>query len=479
MNNKNNSSLKRNFVYTLTYQILTIIIPLVTAPYVSRTIGANGLGIYSFSYSVAYYFVIFIMLGLNNYGSRAIAEHRDNAHELSIIFWEIYSTQLTLGVMLSTVYYVYACFFAQDKISALLLGMYVVSAIFDINWFFYGKEYFKLTVLRNIVIKLLATSCIFIFVRNSSDIYKYCLILSASILLSQLVLWPYLRKEIYFVRPTWINIKKHLKPNAVLFITVLAVSLFKIMDKIMLGVMSSYDQVGFYESAEKVINIPIVFVTALGTVMLPRVTNMLSYDKESDLKLLEASAVFSMWITVPLCMGLMAVSDIFVPFFYGPGFETCIVLYYILLPSCIFLGFANVIRTQFLIPHKMDREYVISALLGAMVNMTINLILIPYFKSAGAAIGTLVAEMAVCIYQCWKVEKRAPVHGAALLSIPAFIAGCGMLFCIKMVNINTTVILQLAVKVIIGGFVYLGTLILLLLLFKDYYIEIINTIRKV
>lgn len=470
--------LKKNFAYTIIFQILNIAIPLITTPYITRILGADGIGVYSFAHSVAAYFVIFIMLGLNNYGNRAIAEVRDNRSLCSKTFIEIYSTQLFLGACWGALYFCYALVFSPDSRAALLLGFYVISSVFDINWFFNGEEKFKLTVTRNIVVKIICTLSIFLFVNSNDDVYIYCAILALSFLVSQIALWPYLFKEIDFVKVKWSGIKKHIKPNLVLFITVLAVSLFKIMDKIMLGIMASYDQVGFYESSEKVINIPIAFVTALGNVMLPRVTNMVSNKKGDDIKLLKASSIFAMWVTLPLCFGLMAVADLFVPLFYGNGFEECIALYRILLPSCVFLAFANVVRTQYLIPHRMDREYVISAFIGAGVNLTINLSLIYPLKSQGAAIGTLIAEMAVCIYQCCKVGRFIPIHKFALLSVPAAISSVIMYFVLVSITFNKGVITQIAFKVLLGMTIYGVCLFCTSIWKKDEYVDVLKTLKK-
>ena len=370
------NSIKKNFIYNAFYQILALITPLVTTPYISRILRPEGIGMYSYGYSVAYYFVMFIMLGLNNYGNRTIASVRDNRFLLSKSFSNIYVMQFCLGILLIFMYMIYCFSLAEEKTVSLILSLYVISGMFDVNWFFYGMEEFNVTVTRNVAVKILTVLAIFWLVRDSGDVYKYCFIMAAGFLISQICVWPFLLNRIDFVKPKWSEARKHIKPNLVLFTTTLAVSLFKIMDKIMLGIMTNSAQVGFYESSEKVINIPIAFVTALGTVMLPRMTNLISNGKEKDSSFISLSLLFAMVLTCSLCLGIMSISDIFVPLFYGKGYTECTSLFMILLPSCIFLAFANVIRTQYLLPHKMDRIYVTSAFIGATVNIFINILLI-------------------------------------------------------------------------------------------------------
>lgn len=473
------SSVKKNFLYNSAYQILNMIIPLVTTPYISRVLGPKGVGVYSYSYSIAYYFVIFVILGLNNYGNRTIAGTKDNKQEMSKNFWNIYVTQFILGMAAILVYILYSLIYSSNPKISIILGLYVLSSAFDVNWFFYGMEKFKLTVVRNSLIKLTSVAAIFVLVKSDKDVSIYCIIMSMSFLLSQLVMWPFLLKEVVFVKPTWAEAKKHIKPNLLLFTTVIAVSLFKVMDKIMLGLMSEYSQVGFYESSEKVINIPIAFITALGSVMLPRMTHKVAKGGEQDIRIIRISLIFAMFMASSLCFGIMGVSDVFVPIFYGKGYDLCIILFMILLPSCIFLAFANVVRTQYLLPHKMDKAYITSAFLGAGVNMVINLLLIPQFAAIGAAIGTLVAEASVCFYQCYKCRKQLPIGSFVVDCAPMVLSGLIMFIILKAINIRgLNDITLLSVKVVLGVFIYFLSLILLMLIRKKQYEDIFKTIRR-
>ena len=463
--------LKTNFIYNSIYQILSMIVPIITTPYVSRVLGANGVGVYSFNYSVAAYFVMFILLGLNNYGNREIAKVRDSRRQLSKEFWSIYAFQIIMGITVNVIYIYYCLFIAENKIVALILGFYTISGMFDVNWFFFGMEEFKITVIRNTVVKLLSTICIFLFVKNQTDTIVYTLILSMSFLVSQLLLWPYLIRKVNFYRPSISDIKSHIKQNVFLFLTVVAVSIYKTMDKIMLGFFTDTVQVGYYESAEKIIQVPMLLITSLGTVMLPRMSNLVNNHKQQEsTRLINKSILFAMFLSSSLCFGIMGVAREFVPVFYGQGFETCIYLFWVLLPSCLFLAFANVVRTQYVIPNQLDNIYVKSVFIGAVVNLIANLVLIKQYYSVGVAVGTLLAEMSVCIYICFKIRKELDMLHLVSSAIPYIVSG--ILMFIVLINVNIPIdnaILLIGVKILIGVITYFVVLLLQFLLKKLLY----------
>lgn len=464
-------SIKKNFIYNSLYQILTIAIPLITTPYVSRVLGPNGVGEYSYRYSIAYYYMIFILLGLNNYGNRTIAQSRNDKEKLAKSFWSIYIMQFTIGVIVNLLYLIYSLIISTDSRISLIMCGYVLSSTLDINWFFFGMEKFKMSVTRNFCIKILSTIAICAFVKSSSDLLIYCIILASSTLLSQCVLWPYVLKTLKRPRLSKKEIYIHIKPNLLLFLTVIGVSLFKILDKIMLGIMTEKMEVGFYESSEKIIAVPTALITSLGTVMLPYMSNKVGVEKkETDISVIYYSILFAMLMSSSFCFGIMGIAKEFVPFFYGKGYEKCILLFWILLPSCLFLAFANVIRTQYLLPHQMDIPYVISAFLGAFVNIILNFCLIPQYGALGAAVGTLIAEMVVCLYQSRQVKKYLPLKMYIIKSSVFVISGVIMFSTLIFMNINLgSAIRTILGKIMIGIGIYFISLGVQLLGYKIIY----------
>lgn len=451
------SSPKKNFIYNLIYQLLILICPLVTTPYLSRVIGAEGVGVYSYVYSIIYYFMLFTLLGVNNYGNRTIAKERENKEQLSNSFWEIYYMQLIMGIMMLVLYYAYVFFIeTRFKIISLLASLFIISSIFDINWFFFGLEEFKKTVLRNAVVKILSVILIFIFVKKIEDIWKYMFIMSGSTLFSQLIMWFFLKERVKYKRINLNDIVKHIKPNLILFIPCIAVSLYKMMDKVMLGAFTNINEVGFYENAEKIINIPMIFITALGTVMMPRISNIAEKGNINDTrKYINKSITFAMFISMPMCLGLVSIGNTFAPWFFGSEFQKTGLLIIILSTTLPFLAFANVIRTQYLIPYEKDIVYIKSLTLGATVNLVFNIILIPMLESVGACIGTIAAEISVMLYQTISVRKELPIYDYLKKTLEFFVKSILMFGIIFPLNfIIKSSILNISIQIFIGSVLY-------------------------
>lgn len=452
--------MKKNFIYNIVYQLLSFILPLITVPYVSRKLGATNVGIYSYTYSIVYYFVLIAMLGINNYGNRTVAKYRDDKEKLSSAFLSIYLMQVFTTVFMIVCYYIYIAIFDVDyKQVAIIQSIYIISCAFDVNWFFFGIEKFKLTVTRNLLIKVLSLICIFAFVRGPYDLWKYTLILAASTLVSNIFLVQYIRKYIKFTRVRLSDVVKHLKPCIILFLPVIAVSIYKIMDKTMLGILSEITEVGYYENAEKIIQVPNAIISALGTVMLPRISNMLSNNRENEVKdIIKKTMPFVMFLTLPMVCGLIAVGGDFSIIFFGQDFEKTGLLIPLLSFTVAFFAWGNVIRTQYLIPKEMDKYYIISAFLGAIVNFVFNCIFIPIWDSAGACIGTILAEFVVSAYQTYAVRKELEIFKYIKTSFQFLVKSVIMLIVVVLVGklVKENIVLRFVVQVVVGIAVYGG-----------------------
>lgn len=450
------NSIKKNFLYNAFYNILVLILPLITSPYISRVMGAEKIGIYSYSYSVASYFGLFILLGLSNYGNRTIASVRENKDNLSKTFWSIYIMQIIMAGIVIIAYVGYVMLIADDKLMAWIQLFYIVSVTLDINWFFFGLEQFKLTVTRNTIVKIANVILILLLVKSKEDVYIYGVIIALGHIVSQLFLWWFLRKYIYFVKIKLQDVMIHIKPNLILFIPVIAISLYTTMSKIILGSISSMEAVGFYESSNRLTQIPTMAITSLGTVMLPRMSNLVAQGKKEDaMKYIQKSLIVSVLLSSAMAFGISAVSKEFVPLFYGNGFEKCINIISILVLSSIFMSWANVIRTQYLIPNKKDKVYIISVFSGAVINVCLNLLLIPHFSALGAAIATFFAELSVCAYQTYQVRKELDIKKYLIQSIPILVGGIIMYFITVNVPFIHSNLVTLLVKIGVGGVVYL------------------------
>ena len=467
------NKLKKNLIYNITYQILILFLPLVTTSYLSRIIGAEGIGEYSYTYSIALYFTYFTMLGLNKYGNRIIASVQKDKDKVSKNFFEIYTMQMVCFLISFAVYMVYALFFAENKELACLQAVFVLSAAFDINWFFFGMEFFDKTVIRNVVVKVATTLLIFIFVKDSQDVGKYTFIMAMGYLITQLAIWPYMRGTVVRTKIKLVDIKPHIVPNVMMFLPVIAVSIYKVMDKIMLGMMSGTAEVGFYENAEKIINVPIAIITALGTVMLPRVTAMIAEgDHDGAAKYRDQAMIIVTAFTVAAAFGIVSVASELSLWMFGNGFEESGEIMKYLAITIIFLGGGNVIRTQYLIPYCKDKIYIISGFLGAIVNFIVNLILIPQFGAIGAAIGTICAEASVCAYQFIKIRKYIPIK-VYIKDVLAFsLMGIFMSAVLNKIPQISSLLVDIVLEVIIGMAIFVVMFVLY------YFVSLKNRMRE-
>ena len=430
--------------------------------------GAEKIGIYSYAYSIASYFGLFILLGLSNYGNRTIAAVRDDKKKLSRTFWSIYLMQILMAIIVIIIYIGYVVLVANNKLMAWIQLIYIISVALDINWFFFGMEQFKLTVSRNTIIKILNVILIFIFVKDKNDMYIYGVIMCLGSLISQIFLWIFLKEFIICVKVKINDILGHIIPNLTLFVPVIAISLYTTMSKILLGSLSSMEAVGFYENSNKLTSIPSMAVTSLGTVMLPRMSNLVASGNHKEaMKYIQKSLLVSVFLSCSMAFGISAVCKEFVPLFYGVGYEECINIISLLILSSVFISWANVIRTQYLIPNKRDKIYIVSVFMGAIVDIILNLILITKYAALGAAIATLFAEFSVCAYQTYQVRKEMPIKKYLKESIPLFMIGIIMYVITSSISFVINNLITLLIKVIIGGLIYLG-------LSGLYYIKILK-----
>ena len=383
---------------------------------------------------------------------------KDDRNELNKTFSEIYTFQFMTSIIMIAAYAGYFIFIVkEDRLNVLIQMMYVLSALFDVNWCFFGMEKFKLTVTRNSIIKLATMAAIFLFVKDKNDLWIYTVIMSASYLVSACALWPYLRRYVTYERPAAKNVMKHIKPNLTLFVPVIAISIYNTMDKIMLGKMTNKDQVAFYDKSEEVMQIPNTFINALTTVMLPRMTSLIKHNEvQKGQQYIVNSMKFAIMMSCATSFGLAAVANDFVPLFFGKEFYPCATLIIWLAPIGIIKAWANVIRTQHLIPNCKDLIYVISVVLGAVINVILNIILIPQLDAVGAVIGTIAAETCVMLYQTFKVRKELPVLKYVRQNVVFLFIGMLMFIVIRLFeHYWKDNVISLICQIVIGAAIYM------------------------
>ena len=450
-------SIKKNFALSIIYELLAFAIPLVTAPYLSRVLGPSGVGEYSFYYNISYYFGMFALLGMNRYGTRSIATVRDSTENKERLFWELYSSQLLTSSLVVCCYLIFIAYSGSELALAWL--PYLISMGLDISWLFKGEEDFKVIVIRNSLIKVLSAVLIFAFVKTSSDVILYEMITSLSTLGSQVVLWPYLRRYVIRrVRPTLSSVLRHIKPRLILMIPLAATSIYRVIDKVLIGWLAGSAQLGFFDCADKIIMVPLGVISALGSVMLPRMSYLLTNGKrEEGKRLIRISMMFSMCIAMALSFGIASVGELFSVVYFGAGYEETGVLLSLLCATVPMIACASVVREQYLIPNRMDREYVISVVVGAVFNFVLNIFVIPIYGAQGAAIVTIATEALVCLMLCVSVRTQIDFKPMVIDSLPFVASGLLMYFVVRFIgglNVGSDLVLLL-LEIGIGALVFL------------------------
>ena len=469
-------SILKNYLYNLTYQILTLILPLITASYLARVLGAAGNGIYIYTYTMVNYFVLFGSLGISMYGQREIAYVQNDKSKMKKVFIELISFRFITIAIASIIYYF--AFMRQGEYSSYyrILLFELIAAAFDISWFFQGLEDFKKTVLRNIAVRLVSVTLIFILVKQESDLNKYLAIYAFADLIGNISLWLYLPKYFKGIKVKNINIVSQIPAIALLFIPQIANKVYNMLDTTMLGkIIVDKAETGYYEQSQKIVRVLLTLVTSLGTVMVPRMASMFANGENKKInEYMKKSFNFTYLLSFPIMFGLIAISRDFVPWFFGPGYTKVIVLMDIIAPIILLMGVANIIGTQYLLPTKRQKEFTISVLLGVIVNFILNFIMINLWSSIGACIATVLSQLVVDIAQIYFVRNEIDVKTMFKLSYKYFLAGIVMFACCMLVQFLLKGFICMVAQIIVGVVVYFGILIL----FKDEFIYLLIGKKK-
>lgn len=398
----------KNFLYNVSYQLLTILLPLLTVPYVSKVLGADGIGDYAFTYANTQYFILFGMVGITLYGNREIAYVRDDREKLKDTFFSIYTLQLVTTTISLILFTIFVFLFNKEYYRYLYLaqGINILAAMFDISWLFMGVEQFKKTVIRNTVVKLISLISIFIFVNNSKDVIIYTSILSLATLIGNISFWIYIPKTLGIKQFRISNLRFHLKSSFMLFVPQIAIQIYVLLDRTLLGVLSNTIEVGYYENSQKIVKVILTIATAIGTVMMPKIANTVALGDLSKVKYyIKNSFFFVSALSIPLMFGLMGVAKQLSPWFFTDQFQGIDKLVSISSLIILAISWSNVIGMQLLVPLNKTKEFTISVTAGAIINFILNLILLKQLGAKGACISTIVAEFVVTGVQFYFIRN--------------------------------------------------------------------------
>lgn len=452
----------KNYMYNVLYQLFVLVIPLVTVPYVSRVLGSAGIGINAYTNSIVQYFILFGSIGINLYGNRTIAYHRDNKIIRSSIFWEINFLRF---ICIVTSYFLFIIFLLSTNTYSeyyFYQSFLIIAAALDISWYFMGIEDFKKTIIRNLLVKIISLVAIFLFVRKSSDLGKYILILSLSTLGGNLTLWPYMRSQVFKPNFRDLNIKKHLRPSLSLFIPQIATQIYLVLNKTMLGLIQNVKDAGFYDNTDKMVKIVLAVVTATGTVMLPRVAHTFAVGDHQKVKeYLYTFFDFVNCLSIPLAFGLAAIAPKFSFWFFGSQFDIIGQLLPILSIVIIFIGWSNVLGVQYLLPTNQTKYYTISVVSGAIINLILNFPLIYFFGIYGAMSSTVVSELAVSCVQMYFVKNEMSISKLFNGSWKYFLSAFLMFLIVRFLNNNLPArLIYFILEILLGAVLYSGGIIL-------------------
>lgn len=463
-------SIKKNFILSTAYQILLMITPFITAPYISRVLGPDGVGIYSYTFSIQTYFALFAALGVESYGAREIARNRDDEETRSRLFWEIELLVIFTSLICIAAWGIFVAFSGTYHIYYLILSLNIIAVPFNIVWFYTGIEQFKHIVTQNSIFKILGIAALFIFVKDSGDVAVYTLIMSLTVLLGNMSMWVYLPKYVKKVPFKSLKIKKHFKETIVYFIPTIATSIYTVLDKTLLGlIVKSDEENGYYEQATKIINMmKAVTFTALNNVLGSRISYLFAEKKYDEIKdRIKFSMDYIFFMGVGICFGLTGVASRFVPLFFGPGYEKVVPLIQIFSPIILIVGVSNCLGTQYYTPaglRKLSARFIV---IGSAVNLILNLVLIPNFASFGAVVASLIAEFVILVLYM-KFCNGYMTVGICLRQIwKKLIAGAMMLGLVMLLgNTIKNDFAAVVCQVLYGGALY----VLLLILMRDSFV---------
>lgn len=453
----------KNYLYNAGYQILNMIIPLITVPYISRVLGAHDVGINEYTNSWVTFFFLMGQMGITLYGNREVAYHRDDLYKRSQTFWGVEALQL-LTVSTAFILYLAAVFLFSTTFKEffLLQAIWIIATGVDISWYFMGLEEFRITVVRNTLVKIASLILIFTVVKTSNDLGKYILILGASQLVGNLTLWPYLRGNII-----WVSVKKwhpfkHFYPSLLLFIPTITTQVYLVLNRLMLGRMSTQADLGNFGQADKIVKFVLAVVTATGTVMLPHVANKFAKgDIKGVRNSLYSSFNFVSAIAIPMMFGLMAIAKKFGPWFLGREFVLAGSVIFLEAPIILLIAWSNVTGTQYLMPVNRVKEYTTSVTIGALSNVIFNFVLIGKYGANGAAIATVGSEFLVTASQLWMIHST--ISRRKLFRETWKYLFCGMVMFIvvnRICSVINMTVANLILEVVVGAIIYLLGLIL-------------------
>ena len=453
-------SVIKNYIYNTLYQILTIIIPLITMPYLTGVFKPDQMGLNSSSLAVVNYFMLFGLLGMQMYANRQIAYVRNDKNKLTKTFWSLYAIQICTCLLSLASYYVFIYIVVPEgiRIIYLIQGINILASLLDISWLFMGLEDFKNVVIRNTVAKVAGLISIFVFIKDANDLNLYILLSAVILIASTVLMWIHVPEYVGKISIDTKIIRGTIKPLIRLFIPQIATQVYELLAKPMLQLLSTTDQVAFYDYAYKIVKIILALVTSIGTVLLPRISSIIGEGKKHEVAgIIQKTFKFVTYLSMPITVGLMSVAKPLVSWYLESSYSYVGDLVSIMAVIIIAVSWANIIGVQYLIAIKKENIYTLSIIIAAIVNVVMNIFLLNKYGAYAAAISLIVAEVLGISIQLFLVRKQLNVRKMLLSVLNYFIAGITMFICIIKLDIFIhNAFLCNIIQVIIGIIIYIG-----------------------
>lgn len=462
-------NLKVNAVYNFISKILVLVVPLITTPYLARILHEEGIGQISFVTSIITYFTLFANLGFDTYGQREIAKRQDDKYQKSLVFWEIIVvksvlTLLSLGVLFAVSFTVG---FGGYTTLVVIMSLQVLACAFDLQFFFQGEEDFKSLTIRTIFVKLVILVLIFVAVRDEGDVWLYVLFNALLLLVSNLAMWPALRKRICRVKLADMRIWRHFLPALLIFLPTLAVTIYSVFDKTMIGLLSAnpdYDN-GCYEQAYKLNSVALLLVTIVPYVLVPR--NAYDYaggNRERMDYHIHYAINYVFMVGFPLILGFVALAPNLSSWFLGEGYDEVPVLLCIMSVRFICSGLSVILSDSIFIVIGKEKYVIISSVVAAVFNVGLNALLIPDYGAVGAAVATAIAEGSICLVLGIIAvrQKFISLKKTALMSIKYIISALIMFAAIWFMQMYLPYTIWSFIAITVVGMVVYGLMLLIL-----------------
>lgn len=478
-------SLKKNFVYSFSLNIINILFPLVVAPYVSIILGADNLGKYNFSLSFSSWFLIFATFGTTTYGVREIAKIREDKKLLDKTFSEIFFINF-IATVITLIVYIFTIFISPKTNTEILLffvsSISIFMNLFCIDWFYMGLEDFKMITLRSLLIKLICLASIFIFVRQRNDYIIYALISVLSFGFANIFNFVYSKKFVT-LRFKDINIKKHINKLSILFYSSLVVSMYTLFDQVFLGFFSKNEDVAFYSRSRQIYSIALSITLSISTVLLPKLTYLYKNDFKNYKSLLNKSINYIYIFSVPSVVGLMVLSKDIMWVLGGKEFESAFISLSILSILVFTVSLGTWQYDQLFLPLGREKVGLKGQICMALVSIITNIVLIPKFGYIGASISLVISEISGTIIGVWyaksKIKEVKIKYITRSLLKYIFSSLIMALIIITFKLFKFTYVINIVFGIFAGGITYFGILYLISdVICREFVYYFINKIKR-